>query len=451
MKRFLVFFLLFCFSLIPIHANSAQYWWSGSEMTEIITDGNSPIEVIHENLVFNLHDFPDFSDGSFNDQYNSTVTAEYTFSNPEDYAVSLRLMFPYGLKPDYSPEINPDSSIKLLVDSEPVDYQIRHTYSRNLSEFSLESDLHRLHDAQKLHDFYTPDLPVTKITLEITELDDETYPSARLDFTFAKNDPSFKVYLISAEGVRNDDSYLSVRKAVQKNDLVTLYLFGKVDEQLLQPVFYSNGGCTIQIDGKAEIIASQTMTLTDLIMEHYPKQTGVLEHDWYNAFIDMLSYHTSDLYIESDMPLDVSYSLLQWIDYSIQIEPHSTLIHSVTAPIYPDVNESYEPPLYSYTYLLSPAKSWASFQHLNVEIHTNSFLKNPSLQGFEKTDFGYQFYSEALPESELTFELCAAQFPKKRTNYQYIPMMLLSALFMGIPVLLIVLLILFFIKSKIHR
>ncbi|MBQ4342766.1 MAG: hypothetical protein IJC38_02645 [Erysipelotrichaceae bacterium] len=450
MKRCFVLLILLCLSVISIEANSAQYWWSGSEATGIITDGNSPIEVIHEKLVFELHDFPGFTYGSFNEQYSSSVTAEYTFLNPVDETVFTRLMFPYGLKPDYIPENNQDTSIQIAVDGKPIDYQIRHTYSRNLSEFNLDTDLNRLQDSFQSHEFYVPHLPVTEITVKITELDDETYPSARIDYTFDKSNDDVKIFLPYAEGLKNDESNVSVRKSVQKGDHITLYLFGKADEQLLQPVFYSNGGCTIQIDGKTEIISSHTMTLMDFAMAHYPKDSSILEHDWYNAFVDMISSNTFDLYI-GHLTFDLSHSLLQWIDYTIQIEPHSTLIHSVTAPFYPDVNESYEPAVYSYTYLLSPAKSWTSFKNLEIEIHTDSFLKNPSLQGFEKSDAGYQSFMESLPDCELTFDLCAAQFPKKKTNFQYIPMILLGMILHGFPVFLIVLFVLFFIKSKINR
>ena len=366
-------------------------------------------------------------------------------------------MFPYGLKPDYVNNDNQLPFIQIFVDGNPIEYQLRHTYSSNLSEFSLETHLNQLYDSMKTHEFYTPDLPVTEITVQVTEIDDETYPNARLNFTFDKDNKSMKVYSPDAGGTAVDDAQVSIRKAVQQNDQITLFIFGEYDSQLIQPVFYSNGGCTIIIDGKAEIISTETASLYDFIMARYPKQSDILEHDWYNAFLDMIINNTYEMMIDPYIvSIDGSLSLLQWIDYSIEIDAESTLVNSVAVPIYPDINTSYESPVYSFTYLLSPAKSWRSFKNLNIEIHTELILNNSSLKGFEKTDFGYQYFTEALPDTELDFDLCAVQNPKKDRNLSYylsysIPMFLLTAILIAIPILFIALFILFFYKSRIER
>lgn len=441
-------------SLISVQANSAQFWWEGSDSTGIITDGDSPIEVIHENLKIEIEDLPDeeYLNGNQDTLNNSKVTAEYTFSNPEDYTVTARLMFPYGLKPYYVINDNQLPFIQILIDGNPIDYQIRHTYSSNLSEFNLETNLNQLYDSIKTHEFYTPDLTVTEITVQITELDDETYPNARLDFTFDKDKTAMKVYLPYADGLSNDDAQVSIRKAVQQDDQITLFFFGEYDSHLIQPTFYSNGGCETIIDGKTEIISTETASFYDFIMARYPKQSDILEHDWYNAFLDMIASNTFEVMIDPCISMDVSFSLLQWIDYSIEIDAQSTIVNSVTAPIYPDINMSYTPPVYSFTYLLSPAKSWKSFSNLNIEIHTDLILKNSSLQGFEKTDFGYQYFTKALPDTELDFDLCAVENPKKDINLSYtIPMFLFTAVFTAVPIVCIGLFILFFYKSRIDR
>ncbi len=458
MKRFFVFFLVLSLFFISADANSAQFWWEGADSTGIITDGDSPIEVIHENLKIEIADLPDeeYLSGNQDTLYNSKATAEYTFLNPEDFTITARLMFPYGLKPDYVNNDNQLPFIQIFVDGNPIEYQLRHTYSSNLSEFSLETNLNQLYDSFKTHEFYTPDLTVTEITVQVTELDDETYPNATLDFTFDKINASTKVYLPYADGIDTNDTQVSIRKGVQQDNQITLFFFGEYDSHLIQPVFYSNGGCTTIIDGKAEIISTETASLYDFIMARYPKQSSILEHDWYNAFLDMIASNTFVVTIDPYISMDGSLSLLQWIDYSIKIDAQSTLVNSIAAPIYPDINMSYESPVYSFTYLLSPAKSWRNFKNLNIEIHTELILNNSSLKGFEKTDFGYQYFTEALPDTELDFDLCAVQNPKKDRSLSYylsysIPMFLFTAILQAIPIVFIGLFILFFYKSRIER
>ena len=78
---------------------------------------------------------------------------------------------------------------------------------------------------------------------------------------------------------------------------------------------------------------------------------------------------------------------------------------------YPEINGRYEPSIYTYTYLLSPASTWASFGELEVVINTPFFITENSLEGFTKTDTGYTLKRNGLPEGELEFVLCSSENP----------------------------------------
>jgi len=69
---------------------------------------------------------------------------------------------------------------------------------------------------------------------------------------------------------------------------------------------------------------------------------------------------------------------------------------------------------------LSPAKGWASFGSLQIQINTPYYLLESSLNGFEKTDGGYKLTADRLPEGELTFELSESQKPKAEINVGWI-------------------------------
>ena len=80
--------------------------------------------------------------------------------------------------------------------------------------------------------------------------------------------------------------------------------------------------------------------------------------------------------------------------------------------MYPHIDGGYEPSVYSYKYLLSPAQSWAEFGKFEVRINTPFFLSGDGVLPFEKMDYGYRCHRDGLPDGELTFSLCEAEHPK---------------------------------------
>ena len=82
--------------------------------------------------------------------------------------------------------------------------------------------------------------------------------------------------------------------------------------------------------------------------------------------------------------------------------------------MYPDANVRYEPPIYTYNYLLSPAKTWADFGNLDIIVNTPYYMTESGGDfSFEKTETGYQTSLDGLPEGELTFTLSEAAKPKE--------------------------------------
>ena len=67
--------------------------------------------------------------------------------------------------------------------------------------------------------------------------------------------------------------------------------------------------------------------------------------------------------------------------------------------MYPSIDESYEPAVYEYLYLLSPATTWSEFNDFEVMIHTPYHLIDSSLE-FEECEEGYVYRSDGLPKGE---------------------------------------------------
>jgi hypothetical protein len=127
--------------------------------------------------------------------------------------------------------------------------------------------------------------------------------------------------------------------------------------------------------------------------------------------------------------LEVTYrsDLITWYCYEITLAPRARMINTVTTPIHPDVSAMYDPPKYSFTYLLSPGTTWADFGTLDIIINTPYYMIDSGLEGFEKTESGYTLSLDGLPmyeqlysqkiagvtvPKELNFTLCENENPR---------------------------------------
>lgn len=88
-----------------------------------------------------------------------------------------------------------------------------------------------------------------------------------------------------------------------------------------------------------------------------------MESDWYNAMVVTFNRSTWEnagfVFVMDNYGFDISDSLMRWYEYEITLEPGQRLINTVEAPMYPSINLDYEPDIFGYTYLLSPAQTWA--------------------------------------------------------------------------------------------
>ena len=114
MKR--IFTLLLCiaiclpftFNAKTVKANSGLTHWGGADTSGVITtDDNCPLIVEKERLVFDINDMPIHDQP--NENYNSTVSAEYVFYNPSNIDVEVNLAFPIWLASYSVPKLGSDS------------------------------------------------------------------------------------------------------------------------------------------------------------------------------------------------------------------------------------------------------------------------------------------------------------------------------------------------------
>ncbi len=455
-KAGLTLLLLGVWTAPTASANSAQSHWSGTDRAgAIVTDEACPLEVEGEKLTFEVQEFPRNYYDTMEEflAYTGRVTAEYTFYNPADYTVTATLVFPFGSVPDYGYFYDDrmetaacgvdGEKYDINVDGTAVEKRLRHTLGERYDQFDLERDMALLHDGYVDDPFYTPDLTVTKYTYQVSGVDGEAYPAATAAF-FLNADPArTRVLLMEQTGGKTLEEGVLADTWAENGERFTVYCFGepvgKLDWRM-----YENGACEKEIDGAAELIDTSTMTFQDLALADWTGESGVLEQDWYNAFVEDLnrSEWSCGVVSGSDIHENLSGVLMRWYEYELTVGPGERVVNTVTAPIYPTINTNYEPSIHTYTYLLSPAWTWRSFGTLDIKINTPYFITESSLKGFDKGEGGYTLSLDGLPEGELVFVLSADEHPAKappNLTYLvfYLPILLPILALILIPVVVI--------------
>ena len=420
-------------SIMPIKAdaNSAQRYWEGTSVTgAMIMDETCPVEVAHEKLVFDLKEFPSnyyASTESFL-AYTGKASAEYTFYNPEDYAIKATLAFPFGKIPYYGAMYNLETGeydysidaekYDITVDGVPVEKEIRYTLAGYFDDFDIEADLPQIKDAYAEDEFYSPLLTVTRYSYEVTGLDAENNSSAYASFTYKGDYTKNRLWLRYNNGAKVQKNGISLGRLADNNGRTfEVYVFGEPLTDELEWTIYENVSQKTKIEGDVILRSDKidTMTFEEFVYTsyfgEYQRENGISQFDWYNAVIYSLNECLDEEYGYIEYArMNAQSQFMRWYQYEIEIPAKTKIINVVTAPMYPSINTRYEPAIHGYTYLLSPAKTWKSFGNLDIEIHTQYYLVDDVL-GFTKTDYGYSLSFAGLPDKELEFTLSASETP----------------------------------------
>ncbi len=403
--------MLPCF-ILPSSANSAQQEWSGRDESGVMTtDGDCPLVVEHETLTFDIQDFPNFRDYSSEEisSYTGRVSAEYTFYNPSDMTVKVQMAFPMGDTFQSYPGSYNDYKIK--VNGEIIDSKIRHTLTSYSDDFDVERDLPRLLDDYYTDDFFAgEDMTVGEYTITIPDFEGGEYwggPRCGIDIDPA-DFPNAMVYLPSMTQYHllEDGTYRAYGYRVRPGNKITYYIIGEQPSKLPTFKVYHDWHCLddqVLAEG-VKNIKTGTLTLRNLIFKSYDESRSISRIDWYNANLELLRGRRENgnpIGRLSDFTDWGSAMLRTWYCYEVTVGPGERIINEVSSPIYPDVNTRYDPPIYQYTYLLSPAGTWADFGGLDIYINTPYYITGSSLEGFEKTENGYELHLDGLPREKL--------------------------------------------------
>lgn len=456
LKNVSLFLLLCLLCVSPIMANSAQTHWEGEHHSGVIQTGEeSPLVVTSEELTFNIQEFPTNYYSNVEDAiaYSGSVEAKYTFHNPSDMNIKVRLLFPFATIPSYAHVYDTENEetyafydrdkYAISVNGKEIEKSIRYTYKSPWDPFTLE-DIDYVKEEYIEHEFFDVDTPVYKYTYEV-EKEGLVFLTGDTENSLEKN------YLITGKNIdlhQNDDgSYRITIRLEEDDNRFDLYYIGTGFKESKFTI-YEDYKLEKELKGKVTLIEKEESTFKDYVEAKRPEKVSSI--DWYNAYVSSL-YKLNGIGLDGELEYRDGH-LLQWYDYTLEVGPNETIVNTVCAPLYPGMNTNYDPTIYEYTYLLTPASTFKEFKDLTIQINTPYFLNTCNLEGFEKNENGYVLKLDTLPDKDLEFILSEAEelHKKPRPARDYIYPLYYMLIIFGPVVLLggIVIAVIYFSKSK---
>lgn len=383
-------------------ANSAVRYYEGRDASgAILTTENSPVVVEREDLTFDIQ----FDEHYLNGLQIGSVSAKYTFKNPSELTAKTNVVFPIARLEEMTGTSGLSTAYGVKIDGEQATTKIRFSYLERGNDFSVDN-VKLIKDEKIDHEFYKSDTVVYKYTYSCTAQD--AYCSiylGNLDQRKIVCDSGYTGYNQAFDGTASISFWTG-------NHPYVFYSIGEEIDVAERAKFYSDYSMKNTATGSFKLQSKQQITFEQLAFSFFDESNGVGEVDWYNAVLTSLDETDT---VATSYNFNVVNDLFGWFEYDMTFEPGQTIINEVVAPLYPDINDRYVPTVYGFTYLVSPASTWAGFKDLNVKINTNYYVVS-SQYDFEKVEGGYEWHSDALPTSELEFSLCKSENPVSRAS-----------------------------------
>lgn len=388
-------------------ANSAQRYFEGIDSTGALVDmENCPIVVDKEDLDFYIEytdDAPSRDELYYAARFGY-VTATYTFRNPSENTINMDVVFPYGYAPKSEDIVEKECSVK--VDGEDVAWKKRYTL-KEYYRFNAVEDMQLIKDGFDQDEYFYTDKKVYKYVYSVND----DVNGRKLEFQFNTSDRKIVTDYYSYSGSSTCTLYVDT---VGKQEL-TFYVIGEDLDLAASEETVINE----QKGGHLTLVSRTEQTFGDeLAFINRPKDSDISNVDWYNALSRKFNY-VRNVAVFPPQYLTIlgidgyndGYELFRWCQYTLSIAPGQSVVNAVTVPLFPGVDEHYDPDVYEFTYYLSPATTWAGFKDLTVNIHTNGYVLKYRDKGFEKVDGKYTYHSDTLPSGELTFKVCKEEKP----------------------------------------
>lgn len=420
MKKFITAIILItvlCSAAFAVLANSGPVFWKGYPSSDImLIEENSPITVKNENLIF------DFSDDTGSDYtIRGKVTATYEMANSADKPQSVQMAFPFvGRLNELSP-----NDITIVADGSSVPYDIFigdivDSYGALAQDkepsFEFKDIVNTItYEPYKAENF-TENEKGKLYTIYVKPIDEQRINLA-VDFNFDSKKTKVLTYGFN-NGYERNGNNVRIDTWCYKPEILQIYVLGEDINFNINA--YTDGELSKKTDLFTHQILTKEVELKPYLMEYirnndYRKNNGMFSDiQLYNLYAKVLdNYFTKNMGYSSEHDLYEygNYQRILTLVYTVEFPGNSEKEVSVSynASGTMDKRETSEP-LYSFDYILNPAKNWEDFKNLNITVITPRkapYIVKSSTKFTKGENNTYTVTLSELPEGDLSFTLYA--------------------------------------------
>lgn len=417
-----------------------------------VKGGSTALALEHTDLYLDMSELPPekFETDEAFLAYGAQLTATYMLYNPTNAPVTAELMTPMGVTPDYGRDLTAGvdaHKYSVSVDGAQVQTALRYAYTYNVYAYETDrmyyaSDesywrsygLSYLSNELYAQGLYSPDTPVYAYTYHIAPTDGTE------DFWCRAELPAYS----ESRLICTSDLWFDVQGEMYRyqymDELVTLYVVGE-DYADWQWVAEDYDHVPVALDVKLQ--EKRQLTFYELCMMDYDAASGASEVDYYNAYVAYLLREDgvpgTERLFGAGYGLHGNSSLLGWQCFTLTLAPGQRTEVTVCAPLYPFVDDSNLPKIYTYAVSLSQPDQWSDYGQTSVHAQTKHHLHKremrPEPDAFSKVKDGYVY------EGELDGHYLVVSTCKSRVSVDvfgiFLGVLLLGALLIALVGLLI--------------
>ncbi|SDK66679.1 hypothetical protein [Natronincola ferrireducens] len=400
-----------------VFANSGPVFWQGYPASDSMAiQENTPIMVRNENLIF------DFSDNS--ESFHTIigrVTAAYTMVNPTNDMQSVQMAFPFvGRLDSFSPE-----DIAITAGEEPLSYEIYvgdvvNSYGNSLQQdkevsFDFATTIKNITDEFYRADNFAEDEKGKLYIIEVKPTTDQ-----RINFVVDFNFDAETTKVLTNGFNRYEWNREKTKIATWCYSPETLEIFVLGEDIDLQISAFTDGELKIETDLFTYEIATQEVEFKPYFMDYIKKNSHKERHSMisdtqlYNVYGKALDVHfTRNMAYasEHDFMGEENYQRILTLVYTVDFPQNSEKEVSVSYKTTGTMDRTQTvKPLYSFDYILNPAKNWRDFENLNIKVippKEAPYIVKSSIELEKGEDKVYTATLPNLPDEDLSFTLYA--------------------------------------------
>jgi hypothetical protein len=404
-------------------ANSGPVYWQGYPYSDVmLIDKASPITVESERLVF------DFSDSNrYNHSITGKVAAAYQMFNPTKETQLVQMAFPFvgtiaGLSLD-------DIAITADGDALPYDIYIgssvngqRTSEQQNIAEgFDFDSIVSTI--TNKTYEAETFEANEMG-KLYIIDVKPTTDKPINLAVSFDLDSENTKVLTKGFNRFERDAQSVRIAAWCYEPEVLEILVLGQDIEPQINA--YSDGSLSDKTDLYTCQVSAGQVEVRQYLMNYikdndYVRDGSILVdespfsdnqlYNLYAASLDNSFKWNMGICSESDLMSQLRNNRILTLVYTVEFPSNCrkeiTVGYKASGTM--DIRQTAKP-LYSFDYLLSPAKNWNGFNNLNIEIIPPSqapYIVKSSVELTMKEDGVYTAALATLPDDDLSFTLYA--------------------------------------------